>query len=316
MPRHLTNLIAKTFASRQTSWLESCRLVFHIGLHKTGTTYLQQQFSAAQQDLKERGLLFPTTGLGMGIFAGPRSGKMAGHIDFWRLFDTMGWGRGALVMTLLALEARSADCHTILISSENTSLVRNPDQSSLGRFFLQRFQKVDILVYLRRWDRWIESLYKEMLGGGETRDFQTFLSEEAWMLDYPARLTKWQNLCRGPIRLHVFDYDEVVRNSGLFEGFFRDVFPGVPALGKRATVSANPSINATQAEALRQFNIANRHGPGRWEKLDTFTEADSFLHLHGPSGFFDEETRNTFLSGFRSQNKLLEEQYGINLIGK
>jgi hypothetical protein len=122
-------------------------------LYKTGTTYIQQQISAARPDLKEEGLLFPTTGLGMGMFPGPRQGKMVGHVHFGRVLGSEDRMQAGLLLSQLTSEARIAICRRILISVENASYVRKPASSPLSRYFFGRFGSADIIVYLRRWDK-------------------------------------------------------------------------------------------------------------------------------------------------------------------
>lgn len=313
MRKTIARMAAKALVSSQAGWLGDCRLVLHIGLHKTGTTYLQQQLSAARRDLHDQGLLFPTTGMTTGIFVGPRAGKMVGHGSFGRMFSASDWMLAGLLLSLLAREARAENCREILISTENASYVRRPGKSTLGRYFLGRFGQVDILVYLRRWDHWIESLYKERVSTGETRDFPTFLAEEAWLLDYPVRLAAWEALCGSTIRLRVFDYDRVRQDGSLLEQVFRDVFPGIATPLERAG-RVNPSLNVAQTEALRHFNITNAGAPRSRDRADAFQDA-GFLAIEGPDGYFTDSERKAFLSGFSAQNTLLKERHGIDLLG-
>jgi len=308
-------IASQALSAFQTGWLRQSHLYLHIGLHKTGTTYLQQQISAARPDLREEGLIFPTTGLGMGIFAGPRQGKMAGHIHFGHLFGNEDWAQAGHLLPLLSREARIAKCRRILISVENASYVRHPDRNPLSRHVLGKFGSVDILVYLRRWDRWIESLYKERLEGGETRDFPTFLAEEAWLLDFPARLAEWERLCGPRIRLKVFDYDTARRGAGLLGHFFTEALDGMtPPVERRSDKTANPSLNASQSEALRRFNTAERKTARSREKIDAFLNSAAFKTLEGSEGFFSEAERETFLARFADQNRQILARYDIDLL--
>lgn len=306
--------LTRSFAARRSRYLGQCRLVLHGGLHKTGSTFLQQQCSASRRTLMERGILFPSTGFSRFCLAGGRAGKSNGHDEITSLFRGGDWDRAACLMVLLSKEAQRASCRNILLSMENLTYARRSQASNVARFFLDRFEEVDVVIYLRRWDRWIESLYKERLNGGETRDFRTFISEESWLLDYVARLEKWSPPEEPKCRLQVCDYEESIRDPGLWAQFFHDVFPGIEPPFQRAATIANPSINAAQAEALRQFNIEHANAPGRWDALDALYESD-FAVMEGESGILSRTERSDFVKEFEEQNRLLRERFGVDLLG-
>jgi hypothetical protein len=291
-------------------------LVLHIGFLKTGSTYLQQQFGAARNDIMMDGVLFPTTGIGIGVPAGPRAGKTSGHSAFAKMIGKQDWRRMAYLLPLLAQESNKQGCCNILVSAENISYRRTPEQNRLFRYLMDCFHSVEVVIYLRRWDDWIESLYKERLDFGETRTFEEFRSAESWQTDYITRLGSWERACSDAnARLRVFDYD-VARQAdgGLLAQFFHAVFPDVPAPIVRTTVRANPSYNAAQTEALRRFNLDTAPKDRRgMEALDRFL-IGPFASLEGEKTLFTPAERSTFLAKFVAQNDQLQQKYGIDLL--
>jgi len=78
------------------------RLIVHMGLHKTGSTYLQHLFNDHHSALEERG-----------VYHQWQDGYPAHHDCAWALAR----GNGELLAAMIA-EAREAGCDTVLLSSE------------------------------------------------------------------------------------------------------------------------------------------------------------------------------------------------------
>jgi hypothetical protein len=315
-PSRVFQRIQATFiAHSEASKLKRCELTLHIGFLKTGSTYLQQQLACSSTDLSLEGLLIPNTGVKAGIAAGPRAGKTSGHAEFATMLRIKDWKRAGHLLALLANEAEQENCQRILITAENISYRRDPDRNTILRFFISRFQNVRIVAYVRRWDHWVESLYKERLSFGETRSFEQFREDEAWQLDYIHRLDAWGKLCGPKVQLRVFNYDAAIRSHrGLLGQFFYDLFPDIIQPAERETKGANPSYNSTQAEALRTFNILQRGvHMRRVEHLDAFLSGD-FSTLKGPKSLFTDSERQDFLSRFQAQNDALNRLYGLDLL--
>jgi hypothetical protein len=315
MDRRLAQFLARGALPLSAHSLRQSHLILHIGFLKTGSTYLQQQIGTARKDLEKGGLLFPATGIGIGVAAGPRAGKTSGHSEFAQMIGQQDWTRMLYLPPLLAHEACQKACRRILISAENISYHHRPDRNPLLRRFLAGFGSVEVVIYLRRWDDWIESLYKERLDFGETRSFEAFRGAETWQTDYTTRLDSWERTIGPNARLRVFDYDAARRaEGGLLAQFFRDVLPGIPAPISRTAPRANPSYNATQAEALRAFNLGPlKEAPRRTEVLDSFL-AGPFAALEGPRQLLTPAERAAYLDSFLPQNAALQQRFGIDLL--
>lgn len=86
------------------------RLILHIGIHKTASTYLQQHLLSNRQLLATAGILVPVTG--------SSGGAMGHHNLSYAMVDDLRHRHFLGTYQELVAEIRASDAHTILISSE------------------------------------------------------------------------------------------------------------------------------------------------------------------------------------------------------
>jgi hypothetical protein len=185
------------------------RLVLHIGLHKTATTYVQNVLSSRRYDLLREGVLYPLAGSGLlarGVdrpTVNTRDGAQSGHATFTRPGD-----REVAVGELL--DEMPDTVSTVLLSAEDFSLGLMTPQQYLARFGL--FGKIEVVLVLRRQDVWIESFYKQVVdqfGNFETRSFEEYVAQEGpRLLDFHSRFSPWRDAV-GPDSFHVLSFDDL-----------------------------------------------------------------------------------------------------------
>jgi hypothetical protein len=95
------------------------RLVLHVGLHKTGTTSIQQTLSREHLRLREVGVLYPA-----GLFFDGQ------HSLLFRLFSRGGEKKRRFFMSLRAMANREG-CGTVILSGEQLSLLRRSSLKGL-----------------------------------------------------------------------------------------------------------------------------------------------------------------------------------------
>lgn len=165
-------------------------LIIHIGMQKTGTTFLQNALHAHRTELAAQGIHYPHPMAGVGESGGKAHhfiahamlGRRLGHTpdaDFDQL--------GAHVASINA--ARRETGGTTVISSEDFSLLRRPQIKRLRTLFPG--DGVRILVYLRRQDLWLEALYGQTLKLGRHQNAAAFVTRQRHMADYAAVLDPW-----------------------------------------------------------------------------------------------------------------------------
>jgi len=160
------------------------KLILHIGTEKTGTTYLQHTLMLNRELLATKSIFIPPS------IAGLRSLR-AYTIPFMDNFENESTRilklahplqlkkakiklRQEIGKTLITLESKY---HTCVISAEHfSSRTKNPEEINQAlQFFLQYFDKIDVIIYLRDQFSFLVSTYSESLKSGWTGSFEEHL---------------------------------------------------------------------------------------------------------------------------------------------
>ena len=178
------------------------RIVFHIGMHKTGTTAIQGSLSRAYDTLLARGILYPHAGR-----AGP------GHAQLAReLMNTNAPVDRAPSHLGLLEEVRRAHPATLVVSSEQLLRVGSSRPVEWARHLCEELQpaRVDVLGYVRpQWER-IESQYAVWVRTG--RSWGTFEQAVERMLadkrfDYLETFEPWRQAFGESLELRPYGAD-------------------------------------------------------------------------------------------------------------
>lgn len=195
------------------------RIFLHIGYPKTGTTSLQAFFAGNRDALKERGWLFPLTGM-----------RGHAHYDLNYCLNIANFGEeptqdAQFLKASLNEEIASSGCENVIISSE--AFVAAKSVEPVKEFFSSH--DLYAVVYLRRHDNAVESAYSQsvrltvMPPWGPTID--SFALYQMGGLntvpqDYLATLEKWAAvLGRDHIIVRPFEAEQ--NKPDLFADFLR-----------------------------------------------------------------------------------------------
>lgn len=137
------------------------KIFLHIGANKTGTTAIQHFLHVNAGTLRRRGILYPETG---------RGDPGAGEMLHYNLAASLGYRAGgrssnparkdaATLKSELLDEMATVKCDRVVISSESFMLRR--DASKVAEFFAGF--DISVIVYLRRHDKWLESLLTQAI---------------------------------------------------------------------------------------------------------------------------------------------------------
>lgn len=249
------------------AWMDTTNVVIHIGFRKTGTTYIQRSLDLNRDLLLSDGVLFPDAGLDRTDSRGGRPGACAGHLGFIELVRSREQQRN--LWQEVRREAGGHNVRAILISAENFLHEYSPTNLGKLREAFAGFKSISFIVSLRRPDRWIESLYKELVCGGwrgETRSFRAFLDEDWQQMNFADRLSPWI----GEFGMDAFDAISVdshkVETDGVkavLDILRRRTGVGpdpdrVSAWRKPSDAEAYTSPKAEIVEAVRLLNTAKR----------------------------------------------------------
>ncbi len=295
------------------------RVHLHAGLHKTGTTAIQECAWANRRRLLRQGLLYP--GFGPFVWRNAPAHHRFAHALVEQDDKLSAADTGPLVEAWHArARRRGAD---ILLSSE--SICRHvvsdggKDWFSRRRQYLarvaeslQNFEVSPILV-LRRQDEFVRSLYQEHVMKGTTRlgklDFPGFRKRVSRSrLRFLDNLRLFEDVF-GAVR--VLTYEELAEN-GLLTSFFAAL--GLPDLKVRNRRVVRPSL--TVAETLIKQRL-NRHvkSPAANDKLLAWLRSrkvrrileSSFDGTESLWSSYDEQA--AFQQTWMEENRLIAEAF-------
>jgi len=189
-------------------------LFLHLGTHKTGTTSLQTFLGTHAAKLRERGVLYPTTGW--------RDGHLAHHNIAWELGGDRRFDPGFGTIAALRTEIAGHDGNVILSSEDFTGAVRDPASFAV---FLRALRAdgfdVTLVLFLRNQADYAASLYLTLIQLGFDRDFRDYLDTVAtagelrhqdWF--FPFRYDRFiETLQTLPAEIAVRSYDTARRGS-------------------------------------------------------------------------------------------------------
>jgi hypothetical protein len=141
------------------------RLVLHVGLHKTGTSYLQLWLYRNRERLKASGVAYPDFYLKM---------PNANH---HKLADAIKSRGLDLKQAAKELDVASLDNEAVILSSETFSSLFHRGRQDAQEFkeAFSMFFSISIVIYLRRQDEMLESSYAEIVKTGNSRPIEEMM---------------------------------------------------------------------------------------------------------------------------------------------
>lgn len=228
-------------------------LFLHIGLQKTGTSYLQTLFLGSQDALREAGLdVYPTNR----------------RAAYWLMLDVRDRFRphdppqARDVLRDLPRALRAAPGRAALVSEESFSPAEDAQIERLLAACVDR--EVHLVITARDLGRQIPSVWQQGLQSGRAMPFPEYLSRLHktqgtsapiwWQKDLPAVLEKWSRHVP-PERIHVVTVPPRGADEGLLLARFCSVLGVSPDLLDQSKVGrANRGLRLEQAEVLRRVN--------------------------------------------------------------
>lgn len=300
------------------------KLFLHIGYHRTGTTYLQSFLFHNRIALAKNGILYPSAGL-----LGEGHAALALCLPSMRdqKIGAMRRTAGIEIPTEATLnhsanehfenlreELLQTDCESAVISSE--CFLEWLDKDALYRQVKKLPVQLEIVVFIRRQDRWIESVYNqvikdpELVFGGEFNQLP-----QLDMLDFESELNRWAN-CFGDDQLHLHLYQE---NQGNLDAVGKLLsIAGLDSNQlsldslKKPAYKTNSSLDECCIEVLRQCNalgFTNRPVQLLMDRLSSrFRDAGSYSRWRLPKRKADQLVKH-----YQSSNHRLFSRFGITV---
>lgn len=194
------------------------KLLLHLGMHKTGSTYIQAHLHAHRDQLRKADILLPHTGFTLQDTP-LRHGGTPGHQGLVRALrkgDPAPWAA-------LRKEIQTSRAGTVLLSCENMGFPSLPDRDRWIDALTEQlgmFSQVDIVALVRRPDTYAEAFYRERVANGArmgTGGIDAFLNDHAAALtSLPDLFAPFETRLSTQVRLADFDQ---LRGGGLWPGF-------------------------------------------------------------------------------------------------
>lgn len=278
------------------------KLIFHCGVHRTGSTTIQSVMKKNKGILRSHGILYPS------LFGLPNHVK----IPWWIK-------NGKVTLEDLKNEILGQDedvIDTIVISAEDFCILKNVD-------FLEYFSKyfdVHIALYLKEQSSWVESWYNQHIkwpweGRFSSCDISYFMDslDDFHWIDYNKTLDKFSSVV-GVDNIYV----KRLGSKGISDTVtdFID-FCGVDVKRLHPFKMANESLTAASLEVIRRLDLMDVNGGAR-HKIIKAVEALSIEGDRGDKYVLDNKQRKVIHEKFRESNKKVSEEYfdGSSLFGR
>lgn len=181
------------------------RYIIHIGLHKTGTTSLQNVLSENVNVLRERGICYfqenskIPSGNGLGHLV-LRDGTLA---DFPIASDR----KNKLVRAIKQFIYE--DARIKIISGESLSLLRTSDEVERLMSLIET-RDIEVILTLREKNEWWKSYKQQILKTGINSrhpNSAANLKNKAWLLDHDALIAALRDTL-GDAKIHILNYNK------------------------------------------------------------------------------------------------------------
>jgi glycosyltransferase involved in cell wall biosynthesis len=287
-------------------------VLVHVGMQKTGSTFLQNAIEVNRHSLRKCGVLYPESG----VFrrGGSRPYRTSGH---QALVQAMISGNTRRVLEIREEIERTVDADRVILSSENLAAHFAPDRRTNLRRLLG-MAEVTILLVLRRQDAWIESRYRESVTGGHERtagtiDEYAYNLETESQLDYRVIVEAWAGVFgRENIRVRTLEeigarpMDFVVEMLGLIG------VSDIPDLVAPDERSANRfDGGADDLEVIRLFNGLPFYNPDHyWKFIDAYHAWRAETPRRpAPPLLLSPEKRRALLERYREGNAWIAREF-------
>ena len=214
-------------------------LVVHAGTPKTGTKALQSFLSRNAKQLAEQGIRYLESGR-----HSERHKRL--NLSHSALVKLLQIESGREAWKDLRAEVEQSTCHTNVMSAEGFWF---SDPVRL-RAELPQSQPVRLVVYLRRQDQYLQSLWKQAVVGGRKHSFDEWRRRKPTNGDYLSTVEKWADLF-GPDSIVIRPYEKEGKVNTVED--FCEIL-GVTGSFDTENTGRNPSPRRELAYLLRAIN--------------------------------------------------------------
>lgn len=280
-------------------------LYIHIGLHKTGSTFLQFCLDANRRQLAGLGYAYPQVGAD--------DPARYQHLALVRAIEA-----GDVATPAGIVRDAFATAANVVLSAERFSPISARNEETLARWLdlcRREGQDVRAIVYVRRQDLYAQSLYRHAVRAPETRltlTFHDYLAQRPPRLDYWKLLQPWHRLV-GPGNLVVRPYERGQWQDGdLLADFLQVIGLGGDARLQVPQSQANRSYNALMVELLRLTNRGRDEAAQRrfLPLIEAALPEDWVFEARGErSSYLSPAEQRSFMAAYEETNALIATRW-------
>ena len=291
-------------------------LILHIGCEKTGTTSIQRFLARARTALKSHGVLFPVVPAGGAAEPNHKLLTLCvrnTNVDDLRATVPDVDKKIADFELEFSAEIIESGCNTVVLSNEHcSSRLVKVDEIRALKSLLEKFaETIEIIVYVRRQDKMVQSLYSTYIKSGGIEKFRFPENINDPMLNYQLLLDRWSEVF-GWRQILVRSYDDVMSDRGDVVRDFLLTAGLSQSVGSAQTSDDKPnrSLNKGTLEFLRLFNkyvpylkdgVLNEKRADIVRRLELISTRDEGPH--------DDLGAQEFLERFRESNEYVAREY-------
>jgi len=273
--------------------VKKIKLKLHFGVQRTGSSTIKKRLVASDQNLKVNGFLHPELGV-QHRHTGLAWKLNQKNISIKEIMDRI-------------TKEITPNIHTVIIAGEDFALVEDFQWLSV----LQEYYDVEVAMYLKRQDLWLESWYNQHVKwpwskkfSGKSADyFYENIGDFSWIA-YDELLSKITTYLP-PHKQHI----QVLDGAGIKDSatdFF--AFCDIPAKLIKTVSEQNASISMAQIEVLRRVDLANAKGPARI-KIIKALQALKIDEDDGKKAVFTDFQVTNILKRFEQSNMRVAKEY-------
>ena len=234
------------------------RVVLHLGMHKTGTSFVQSVLHRNAKELRSRGVR---------VIVGSESNRFLTPVEPDELVDD--W--------------LGSDTDTIVYSNENFVLVNNPRRFELAqqlrRTLIEAGADITTVVYVRHAVEWVPSMWAQYVKLGSTPFGVMSLDEFIADYDYGAVLARVAELSSLPDTIVRPYLRTAMKNGSIFDDFFETIGIGTNGLDARVA-RTNVTPSRRQVELALAYNRVQPTGAVERKRhvalLDSFMRSTTY----------------------------------------
>ncbi len=291
-------------------------LVLHVGATKTGSTSIQEFLAHNRRTLAAHGLLYPQT---FGDLRRLRLSLLVTPDDALpnRLWLRSGLGgiepekfRSSMRERLLE-EFEASGCEQVLLSDETLFGAPAPTATEVRRLADAIAGSVRVLVYLRRQDDHLVSMYQQAVRGGAVQRLADWsLRPRHRIYDYHRRLTMWRRrVTSDGIIVRPFEPDAFCGGS-LVSDFFAAAGVAMPEHGLEPVDVQNERLGAEATEFLRLLNLFRRQNSDLdHQELASRRFLPQLAALPGPALTLPTPALDDFMATWEESNRATAREF-------